>query len=158
VETFPEKLGKEKIRLLNQSWEQFQEQLSPDSDLALRINDHPGLGALSVLTGRREFWELAVSAAGYISQHEPTLKDLTIKDVVQSVADRSWESSLPDLESYIADVCTLDLGSVVAAAPVAIKGIRLDDVTIQMIDCASGCYELYKDNPAELQKCLKGCL
>jgi hypothetical protein len=158
METYQGSLMKERVRLLNQSWGKFQEQLSPNAGLASRINEHPGLGTLSVLTGRRELWELAVSAAGYISEHEAETEELTIKDIVQSVADQSWGSSFPGLENYITEVATLDLGSIVAAAPVAIRGVKFDDITTQMISCAAGCLQLYENDLEKLRDCLGGCL
>ena len=153
-------LTEEQVRLLNESWSPFREELAPGTGMIMGPY-YPSLEVLSVLAGRREFWELTVSSAGYICRFDPESAfephaERAISDTMVSVANRDWGSRL-GYEAYVRSVATLDFETIVGAAPSVVHAVQLDKLDIQVFGCLYYCYTTYGKDHKAFTECLERC-
>jgi len=150
----PTSLSVQTVRLLNERWKEFRDELAPDAPLMLGVQGHKGLAVLSVVAGRQELWELVISTAGFVQGRRGAL---SVFEVVEALAGETGPSWMGDLEGYIRDVATLTPEKLIAAAPVALLGVQLVQLEAEDVDCIGACLRLHGNDLVRLFACIGDC-
>jgi hypothetical protein len=112
------------------------------------------MAVLSVLSSRDEFWEIGLSAIGYIAENQMLPTELP--EVLEQIS-QTPEKPLPSqLEVYLGDVLTLSLDSASTAATTVLRALRLEELAEDEISCIGWCLEHHSGDG--LMRCVLKCM
>ena len=151
-------MKQEIVRGLISDWEPVHEAFTPSPNLISgEGTSHEDLSALSLISGRKEYWESFTCLMGYLSNVDEN-QQVVLSHLVQDIENKQQTRYVTEFQDYCNRVATLSTDVILSATDSMSHAVDLGSMFLPPItDCFEYCYHLHSGDSDRLGECLARC-
>jgi hypothetical protein len=135
------------------AWGTANRVISPASGFLTLESVSPALAQLSFLSGRQEYWDVAICAVGFADERYLSASDVLVK-AAEDLKAHTTGGQTRDFLNYCNLMSSVPEDTLSVAASIIVGGIGNLNVGPQLLLDFETCYELCGDNETCLSTCL----